>query len=160
MNEELIGDSIAILMDPAVRGAVGTAWVESEPGLAGGHEEGGFVLSDPSGNLWVERWPRGGRNEIAVPPHQDCRVGDHDIIASFHTHPNSGPSFLQEPSETDRRAILEDPDLGGVKYLGEFVISSVVVYRFAGPAKFLSLGPLTSYYSRGKRRTYDYRIAQ
>lgn len=50
-----------------------------------------------------------------------------DIIASFHTHPNTGYSFLQEPGETDRRAVRDDPDLKGAAYVGELVISQKTV---------------------------------
>jgi hypothetical protein len=49
-------------------------------------------------------------------------------VATFHTHPNTGPDFLQEPSETDRRAVREDSDLKGEAYVGEFVISEEKMY--------------------------------
>jgi hypothetical protein len=35
---------------------------------------------------------------------------------------------LQEPSETDKRAVRDDPDLKGNDYVGEFVISQAVIY--------------------------------
>jgi hypothetical protein len=31
-----------------------------------------------------------------------------DIVASFHTHPNTGSDYLQEPSETDKRGITDE----------------------------------------------------
>lgn len=49
-------------------------------------------------------------------------------MASFHTHPNTGSDFLQEPSETDKRAVYDDPDLRGASYVGEFVISQETIY--------------------------------
>ena len=49
-------------------------------------------------------------------------------MASFHIHPNTAESYLQEPSETDKRAIREDPDLKGPLYEGEFVISQQIIY--------------------------------
>jgi len=51
-----------------------------------------------------------------------------EIVASFHTHPNTGNDYLQESSETDKRAVRDDPDLKGDEYLGEFVISQAVIY--------------------------------
>lgn len=35
-----------ILNDPAVRAAIKQAWEDSQPGVIGGHEEGGFILRD------------------------------------------------------------------------------------------------------------------
>jgi hypothetical protein len=55
-------------------------------------------------------------------------MGESEIIASFHTHPNSGANYLQEPSETDKRAIRDDLDLKGDSYVGEFVISQAKIY--------------------------------
>jgi len=50
-----------------------------------------------------------------------------DIVASFHTHPNTGPDVLQEPNETDKRAVRDDPDLKGIEYIGEFVLSDETI---------------------------------
>jgi len=65
---------------------------------------------------------------IILPPHHDCKIGEDEIVASFHTHPNTGSDFLQEPSETDQRAVRDDPDLKGDNYVGEFVISRGTIY--------------------------------
>jgi len=46
-----------ILRYPAVRLALAAAWVESKPGLAGRHEEGGFIVLDGGEELSVRRWP-------------------------------------------------------------------------------------------------------
>jgi hypothetical protein len=56
-------------------------------------------------------------------------MGEHRIVASFHTHPNTGADFLQEPSETDKRAVRDDPDLKSAAYVGEFVIAQETIYR-------------------------------
>ena len=100
------------------------------PSLAptGGHEEGGFIVRNRLGHLSVIRWPKGTQNQILVPPHSDCKINDDDIIATFHTHPNTGDEYLQEPSETDKRAVRHDPDLKGEFYLGEFVIAQETIY--------------------------------
>jgi hypothetical protein len=51
-----------------------------------------------------------------------------EIVASFHTHPNTGSDYFQEPSETDKRAVRDDSDLKGPEYVGEFVITQAVIY--------------------------------
>ena len=73
----------AILSDPTVRAALKQAWQDSNPGIRGGHEEGGFVAQDSAGNLNVIRWPQGLQNSIIVPPHRDCRIDEQDIVASL-----------------------------------------------------------------------------
>jgi hypothetical protein len=118
----------SILNDPIVRAALRQAWADSQPGESGGHEEGGFILRESGGTLRVERWPQGAQNTIIVPPHQDCKIGADEIVASFHTHPNTGADFLQEPSETDKRAVRDDPHLKGASYVGEFVISQATIF--------------------------------
>jgi hypothetical protein len=60
--------------------------------------------------------------------HPNCKIGDSRIVATFHTHPNTGEDYLQEPGETDKRAVREDPDLKGADYVGEFVISYEIIF--------------------------------
>jgi len=71
------------------------------------------------------------KNTIMVPQHINCRINDLDIVATFHTHPNIGGDYLQEPGVTDIRAVQDDPDLKGPFYEGEFVISAQIIYRIA-----------------------------
>ena len=94
-----------ILKDANVCDSLKKAWQDSNPGDFEGHEEGSFIVQDSKDKLHVIRWPKGEQNRIRVPPHHDCKIGEDDIVASFHTHPNTGSEFLQEPSETDKRAI-------------------------------------------------------
>ncbi len=124
----MLEQAISLLNDPAVRTALEQAWRDSQPDVSGGHEEGGFVLRDSSGNLSVTRWPKGEQDTIIVPPHLACQIAGQDIVATFHTHPNMGDDYLQEPSETDKRAVRDDPDLKGLAYEGEFVISQEKIY--------------------------------
>jgi hypothetical protein len=119
---------IAILDEPVVCNALKQAWQESQPGRTGGHEEGGFILRNEVGKMSVGRWPRGERDSILMLPHVDCRIGEKEIIGTFHTHPNTGLDYLQEPGEADRRAVRDDPDLKGVGYVGELVISQQAIY--------------------------------
>lgn len=129
-----------LLDDPAVRAALQRAWEDSEAGLPGRHEEGGFVLRDAEGRLSVVRWPKGTQNSIEMPPHANCRIGERDLVATFHTHPNPGSDHLQEPGETDKRAVRDDPDLKGPLYVGEFVISRASIYLIAPDGRVSEVG--------------------
>jgi hypothetical protein len=51
------------------------------------------------------------------------------VVATFHTHPNPGSEFQQEPSLTDIRAVRDDADLDHPDYEGEYVIASRHIYR-------------------------------
>lgn len=115
-----------IFESPLILYDLNQAWIDSEPGESGEHEEGGFIVADAVGNLAVVRWGKGLQNEIVLPPHKNCFVDGKEIIVSFHTHPNIGKDFQQEPSLTDIRAISEDFDLKGEFYLGELVISGKI----------------------------------
>lgn len=117
-----------ILENEKVRGELKQSWLDSFPGNSGGHEEGGFIVIDDFENLSFARWEKGSQNEIILPPHKNCFVDRKAIIASFHTHPNTGEDFQQEPSLTDIRAVRDDPDLKGEYYVGEFVISRENIY--------------------------------
>lgn len=120
--------SAGVLNDPVIRVALGQAWQGSQPGESGGHEEGGFILQDANGDLSVLRWPSGTQNSIVMPSYAGCKIGASDIVATFHTHPNLGEDYLQEPGETDKSSVRDDPDLKGEFYEGEFVISQAVIY--------------------------------
>jgi hypothetical protein len=115
---------VSVLDNPTVREGLRLAWAESQPGTSGAHEEGGFILRNKEGSIFVERWPRGKQNEILVPAHPGGMRGPAVILATFHTHPNLGPPFLQEPSLTDIRAVRADPDLNHAEFEGEYVIAS------------------------------------
>src|SRR5665213_370451 len=116
-----------LLREPSIRAALSEAWKESNPGLASGHEEGGFITLENE-KLSVRRWPKGEGNLIQVPNHLGCVVNGLPIVATFHTHPNIGVDFLQEPSETDKRGVRDDANLKGSLYIGEFVIANEMIY--------------------------------
>ena len=124
------------------------AWLESKPNISGGQENGGFVVADDFGILSIVRWEKGTQNEIIVPRHKNCFFEGKDIIASFHTHPNTGEDFQQEPSLTDIRAVRDDPDLKGEFYLGEFVISAENVYLIKPSGLFSVIGKTENYFER------------
>jgi hypothetical protein len=131
---------LEVLREPTVRAALTSAWVESKPGVTGGHEEGGFVVLGADEKLAVRRWPMGEGDLIQVPPHPGCAVDGLPIVASFHTHPNTGPDYLQEPSETDKRGVRDDADLKGSFYVGEFVVSDETVYLITPGGTVRELG--------------------
>jgi len=78
--------------------------------------------------LRVVRWPAGEQSGITLPAHPNCSISGSHIVATFHTHPNTAGHYIQEPSETDKRAVRDDPDLKGEFYEGEFVISQAIIY--------------------------------
>ncbi len=78
-------------------------------------------MIDEFENPSVVRWEKGKQNEIILPAHRNCFVNQKEIIASFHTHPNIGGDYQQEPSLTDIRAVRDDFDLKGENYIGEFL---------------------------------------
>lgn len=123
-----------------MRNGLRQAWLDSQAGLTGGHEEGGFVLSDAAAKINIVRWPRGEQDRIVMPPHAECRLGDTNIIATFHTHPNTGRDYLQEPGESDRLAVRDDPDLKGPAYIGEFVISRDIIYLIEPTGRVVEVG--------------------
>jgi hypothetical protein len=142
-------NAASILDDPVVRAALKQAWEDSQPGPTGDHEEGGFILRDSAGNLRIECWPYGQQNSIVVPPHPNCRISDQEIVATFHTHPNTGADYLQEPGETDKRAVRDDPHLKGAFYEGEFVISAQTIYRIAPTGQVSEVAKTEDYFAKG-----------
>lgn len=56
----------SLLRNDIVKVALRSAWRESSPGIAGGHEEGGFILQSSGGDILILRWPVGIQNDIAV----------------------------------------------------------------------------------------------
>src|SRR5262249_21133863 len=121
------------------------AWLDSQPATAEAHEEGGFVLLETDGRLSVERWPRGLQNEIAVPAHPNGRRGEHRIVATFHTHPNPGSDFQQQPSLTDIRAVRDDPDLNDANYEGEYIIATENIYRVTRDGDVQTVGATSAF---------------
>jgi hypothetical protein len=142
---------MSVLQNEAVKAELWRAWQESEPGTANAHEEGGFVLLQPDASVTVERWPRGMQDEIELPPHPGGRRGSAVIVATFHTHPNTGPNYLQEPGPTDIRGVTDDPDLRHAEYEGEYVISQDTLYRIWPDGSVESLGDTASLLTLGGR---------
>ncbi|HSK71849.1 MAG TPA: hypothetical protein VK892_09160 [Pyrinomonadaceae bacterium] len=134
-----------IVENAVVLREIKAAWEDSVPSISGGHEEGGFIVIDEFENLSVVRWEKGKQNEIILPPHRNCFVDGKEIVASFHTHPNIGRDFQQEPSLTDIRAVRDDPNLKGENYTGEFVISKDVIYLIQPSGEIVEIGNTKSF---------------
>ena len=129
-----------ILADKDVAQQLAHAWIDSEPGPVGGREQGGFVV-DAAGNLAVVRWPAGETRSISfIPPHVGCRLAQDPIVASFHTHPNTGPDYRQEPSPRDIRAMHDDMDLKATWYVGEFVVADHSIYLLRPDGEVREMG--------------------
>jgi len=62
----MTADYKELLNNPKLIAALRETWEESQPGVTGGHEEGGFVLRDPNGKLEILRWTTGAQNSICV----------------------------------------------------------------------------------------------
>ncbi len=120
---------MSVLDDPSVCAQLRQAWEGSQPDTVDAHEEGGLVLREVAGSLAVERWARGVGESIEVPPFASGIRNNLVIVATFHTHPNSRPGYVQRPSPEDVEAVRDDPDLGHPEYEGEYVIAKESVYR-------------------------------
>ena len=131
---------LSFLNDKIILRALRQAWHDSQPGVSGGHEEGGFVLRDADGFLRVSRWLQGEQDRIILPTYQDCRFEGQEIVATFHTHPNTGENYLQEPSETDRRAVRDDKNLKAQFYEGELVIAQEKIYLIESNGQVREIG--------------------
>ena len=83
-----------------------------------------------------------------VPLHPNCRINNQDIVATFHTHPNTDSDYLQEPGETDKRAVQDDPHLKGTFYEGEFVISVHIIYQIAPTGQVSEVAKTQDYFAR------------
>ncbi len=139
---------VEILENLTILSELKRAWFDSEPNISGGHEEGGFIVVDDFGFLSVIRWEKGSNNEIILPRHKNCFFDGKDIVATFHTHPNTGDDFQQEPSLTDIRAVRDDFDLKGEFYLGEFVISEENVYLIEPSGQVSVIGQTKDIFKR------------
>lgn len=130
----------ALLGDETIRTELRRAWEESSPGVTGGHEEGGFICVDSENDFVVDRWGSGKKSEIFAPPHPNGKRNNETIVATFHTHPNTGTNFMQEPNTEDCTIVTDDEDLRTVHYVGEFVISNISLYFIFPDGEFVTLG--------------------
>jgi hypothetical protein len=98
------------------------AFQESGVGTDNPVEQGGFIVLDyDSGALDVVRLPASGPHSLVYPICADGKFRGNQIVGSFHTHPNTGLGWRQEPSMQDMRLSQEYPETMGPH---QFVIAS------------------------------------
>lgn len=90
-----------------VKAALEDAWAASNAGnKTTRHEEGGWILEGPGGNITIMPWVSGNRDGINPGPTPPPPPGGR-VVGHFHTHPNpptdeDGNQWKQEPSEADK----------------------------------------------------------
>ena len=117
----------SLLDDPKVTAGLKAAAKDSDIGGKNPVEQGGFILKDPkTGQLSVERWPQGKGASMQPPMSADGTYNGKDIVGSFHTHPNVGPGWKQEPSNADVNFVKKYPKTAGPDH---FVVSKDKIYH-------------------------------
>jgi hypothetical protein len=119
---------LELLSDPIIINEIIQAWEDSQADdKERRHEEGGYIVLKVDGVLGVERWSRGEQFRIE-PAHLDAdgRYNGHQVMATFHTHPNppideAGQEWEQGPSGSDLR-------WHGRRKLSGIVVSAKLVY--------------------------------
>lgn len=95
-----------IANDPTVKAALEDAWAASQADNATNrHEEGGWILEQPDGNITIMHWASGNRSGITPGPTPPAPPGGR-VVGHYHTHPNpptdeNGDQWEQGPSQAD-----------------------------------------------------------
>jgi hypothetical protein len=130
--------TLALLADRRVIAGLMQAKFESDMGGSNPVEQGGFILKDPqTDQLSIARWPPGLGNQIQPVISSDGTYQGKEIVGSFHTHPNVGPGWKQEPRRSDIRFVQQHPHTAGPDH---FVISVEVVYHIDGDGNVVEIG--------------------
>jgi hypothetical protein len=128
-----------ILCDPNVIAGMRRAYEESDVGGDSPIEQGGFILWNPASAMReVARLPTSGQDSIAYPICIDGTYQGKRILGTFHTHPNTGPEWRQEPSRQDIHLSQDDPETMGPH---QFVISKETIYHIDGNGLVSEMGP-------------------
>jgi hypothetical protein len=127
-----------LLAAPSVIASLRQALVESFVGTDRSIEQGGFIVRDTkSGALSIERLPAGRQNALAFPICANGMYNGREIAGSFHTHPNTGVDWIQEPSPQDIRLSQDYPETMGPH---QFVVSQMMIYCIAEDGIVSELG--------------------
>ena len=117
----------ALFAHASVVAGMRQAYVESEVGGSQPKEQGGFLVRDvQTGIPTVIRLPSSARDSLSYPLCPNGLYQGQEILGTFHTHPNTGKEWLQEPSPQDIRLSKEYPETMG---LHQFVISRENIYH-------------------------------
>ncbi|MEX2169370.1 MAG: hypothetical protein WD851_08665 [Pirellulales bacterium] len=114
------------------------AYEESGVGTDHPVEQGGFILCDPDTATFVlVRLPAGGQASLVFPLRVDGTFQGKQIVGSFHTHPNTGLEWQQEPSPQDIRLSQDYPETMGQH---QFVIAKDTMYHIDNDGEVTILG--------------------
>ena len=103
-----------LLSDPNVLAGMRQAFEDSDMGGSAPREQGGFLVRDSqTGAFAVARMSSSERDSLAYPICADGLFQGQEIVGSFHTHPNTGHEWRQEPSPQDIRLSKEYPETMG-----------------------------------------------
>ena len=137
-----------LLADANVLAGMRQAFEESDAGKSIAREQGGFLVRDPqTGSFAVVRLPSSQRDRLEYPICPNGLFQGREIVGSFHTHPNTGREWRQEPGRQDIRLSIEYPETMGPH---QFVISRETTYHIDNEgvvskcgktAELLKLGP-------------------
>ena len=93
-----------LLADQSAVAGMRQAYVESDMGGSRPQEQGGFLVRDvQTGVIAVVRLPSSARDSPSYPICPNGLYQGREIVGSFHTHPNTGKEWKQEPSPQDIR---------------------------------------------------------
>ncbi|HVT27550.1 MAG TPA: hypothetical protein VHE81_05980, partial [Lacipirellulaceae bacterium] len=95
-------------------------------------------LSDPvAGTVQVVRLPGRSRDSLAFPICGDGTFDGMQIVGSFHTHPNLGPEWRQEPSLQDIHLSQDYPE---TMVPHQFVIAQKTIYHIDNDGIITEMG--------------------
>lgn len=116
-----------LLAHPSVVVGMREAYVESDVGGSRPKEQGGFLVRDSqTAFITVRRLPSSAHDSLSYPLCPNGLYQGQEIVGSFHTHPNIGKEWRQEPSPQDIRLSKEYPETMGTH---QFVISRETIYH-------------------------------
>ncbi len=119
-----VGELLAL---PSVIAGIRLAYADSDVGGSRPREQGGFLVQDfLSGFITVIRLPASARDSLSFPLCSNGMYEGQRIVGSFHTHPNTGTEWRQEPSPQDILLSREYPDTMGPH---QFIISCEMFYH-------------------------------
>ena len=118
-------DPWTLLREPLVNAELRKAYIDSHVGTINATEQGGTIIRTPQKIFRVIRWPAGAAASVRPLQFPSGRIGNDKIVGSFHTHPNVGLGWRQEPSDADLRWFGANPPSAGNVH---FVLSRDKIY--------------------------------
>lgn len=130
--------TIAVLSASNVIAGMRRAFQESDVRGPNPIEQGGFIVQTrDTGELEVERLSEGGRDSLSYPICADGTYNGKRIVGTFHTHPNTGWDWTQEPSPQDIRLSADYPETMGPH---QFVIGAETIYHIDNEGVVTNVG--------------------